>query len=372
MSQSRRRVLFVDDEPRILEAVCRMLRPQRHELEVVIAPGGDEALALLAQDPVDVVVSDMRMPKMDGAELLALVRQNHPRIVRIILSGQSDRDTIVRATRAAHQFLSKPCDPNELRTTIARSCALRDLLPDSAMQERVAALEALPSVPGALEAVRAELAGSASPERLARLIATEPGLASKILQITSTSFFGTPRGILAPGEATKRLGGDVLRAMASGGALPGPGARGLDHGAWAANAQRTAHVARACAKLTAPALADAAEIAGLLHDCGVLALACAPGSTEAARRSHDGGANPVAAGAFLLALWGLPDPVVEAVACHRQPGPQQRHPLLCSLVHAAHVLAGDPSGLLDGAAISPAVTPDQVASWRRIAEGMAT
>jgi HD-like signal output (HDOD) protein/CheY-like chemotaxis protein len=346
-----------------------MLRPQRHELDVVTAPGGDEALALLAQNPVDVVVSDMRMPKMDGAELLALVRQNHPRSVRIILSGQSDRDTIVRATRAAHQFLSKPCDPNELRTTIARSCALRDLLPDPAMQERVAALEALPSVPGALDAVRADLAGSASPERLARLVANDPGLASKILQITSTSFFGTPRGILAPGEATRRLGGDVLRAMAAGGALPGHGARGLDHAALAANAQRTALVARACAKASDPTQADAAEIAGLLHDCGVLALACTPGSTEAMRRGYDGATSPVAAGAFLLALWGLPDPVVEAVACHRHPGAQhQRHPLLCSLVHAAHVLAEDPAGVLDPAVIGPAATPAQLEAWRRIAQ----
>jgi YesN/AraC family two-component response regulator len=98
MGTNRRCVLFVDDEPRILEGIARMLRPQRNEMDILMAPGGEEALAMLATAPVDVVVSDMRMPLMDGATLLAAVRERHPRIVRIILSGQSDRQTIIRAT----------------------------------------------------------------------------------------------------------------------------------------------------------------------------------------------------------------------------------------------------------------------------------
>ncbi len=62
-----RRVLFVDDEPRILEGLRRMLRPQRHEWEMAFAPGGEAALAMMEASPFDVIVSDMRMPGIDGA-----------------------------------------------------------------------------------------------------------------------------------------------------------------------------------------------------------------------------------------------------------------------------------------------------------------
>lgn len=374
MTDTRRRVLFVDDEPHILEGICRMLRPQRGELEVLTAAGGEQALALLASTPVDVVVSDMRMPRMDGTELLAAVRQRHPRSVRIILSGQSDRDTIVRATRAAHQFLSKPCDPRELRATIARSCALRDLLSDPAMQERVASLEALPSAPGALAALRAELAGNASPERLAQLVAADPGLAGKVLQVTATSFFGTPRGILAPAEASLRLGGEVLRTLAGCGALPDTRACGLDLVNWSAAARRTATLARACATATDPSLANAAETAGLLHDCGLLALACSPQEGDLALKiSGDDLAfpTPTAAGAFLLALWGLPDPIVEAVARHRHPGAKPvHHPLLCAVVHVAHCLVDDAGDRLDQGFLDAVVPSGQLAAWHRLATGL--
>ena len=71
-----RRVLFVDDEPRILEGLRRMLRPQRHEWEMAFAPGGEAALAMMEASPFDVIVSDMRMPGMDGATLLCRVREH--------------------------------------------------------------------------------------------------------------------------------------------------------------------------------------------------------------------------------------------------------------------------------------------------------
>lgn len=373
MNGTRRRALFVDDEPRILDGICRMLRPQRGELEVLTAIGGEEALAQLAAAPVDVVVSDMRMPKMDGAELLAAVRQRHPRIVRIILSGQSDRDTIIRATRTAHQFLSKPCDPAELRATIARSCALRDLLPDPIMQERIASLEALPSAPGALDALWTELAGNGSPERVSRLVAADPGLAGKVLQITATSFFGTPRGVLTPGEAALRLGSDVLRTMVGCGALPDAVMSQIDLAKWAATARRTASIARAFAARTDPTLADAAETAGLLHDCGLLALISAPGAAGTILKISGDElaiATPADAGAFLLALWGLPDLIVEAVGRHRHPGARPvRHPTLCGIVHAAHVFAENEEQRLDLAFLNTAIPTFDAESWRQISTG---
>lgn len=375
MSNGRRRLLFVDDEPRILEGIARMLRPQRAELEVLTAPGGAEALALLATEGVDVVISDMRMPLMDGAELLAAVRQRHPRVVRIILSGQSDRDTIVRASRPAHQFLSKPCDPQELRATIARACALRDLLPDPALQERIAALEGMPSAPGVLADLDHELANGASPERVSRLIAGDVGLAAKITQLTTTSFFGTPHGVMAPAEAARRLGMDVLRALTQAGALPGPAEiPGFDWVRWDRDARRTAALARAFAEASDPALATAAELAGLLHDCGQAALVASLGQRYepiASLPRHETPSAELAAfgcshgdaGAFLLALWGLPDEVVESVARHHTPSVRAgRHDRLVALVHAAASLASETA--LDAGFIASAGLAGHLDAWR--------
>lgn len=84
-----KRILFVDDESKILEGLQRMLRPERHRWEMAFASGGAAALSLLEAAPFDVIVSDMRMPGMDGAALLKVVRAKYPNVLRIILSGYS-------------------------------------------------------------------------------------------------------------------------------------------------------------------------------------------------------------------------------------------------------------------------------------------
>jgi YesN/AraC family two-component response regulator len=83
----KKRILFVDDEVNMLQGLRRMLNTMRHEWDMVFVESGQEALALLAQTPCDVIVSDMRMPGMDGVQLLTQVMERFPLTVRIILSG---------------------------------------------------------------------------------------------------------------------------------------------------------------------------------------------------------------------------------------------------------------------------------------------
>ena len=104
-----------------------MLRPQRHEWEMAFAPGGEAALALMEASPFDVIVSDMRMPGMDGATLLCRVREHYPQMVRIVLSGHTELSTALRVVPVAHQFLAKPCDAEMLRVAVERACHLKAL-----------------------------------------------------------------------------------------------------------------------------------------------------------------------------------------------------------------------------------------------------
>ncbi len=119
-----KRILFVDDEPKILDGLRDLLRKERKQWDMVFALGGQEALDELARGRFDVVVSDMRMPGIDGVMLLKMVKEKYPATARIILSGHAEREAVVNALPVAHQFLSKPCDADVLRTVVDRACGL--------------------------------------------------------------------------------------------------------------------------------------------------------------------------------------------------------------------------------------------------------
>src|SRR5690349_17636118 len=104
-------VLFVDDEPRVLDGLRRTLHNHRERWTMRFAKDAAEALAMLAVEPSDVVVADMRMPGMNGGELLRVVHDRFPQTTRIVLSGQTDSFGLCRHLGSVHHYLHKPCDP---------------------------------------------------------------------------------------------------------------------------------------------------------------------------------------------------------------------------------------------------------------------
>src|ERR1700690_3452566 len=118
---NRRRILFVDDEQNVLSGLRNLLRKQRDHWEMLFVTSGAAALAEMEQAPVDVIVSDMRMPGMDGGTLLGHVKERHPSTVRIVLSGYAEREAVSRVMSVAHQFLSKPAEADAVRAVIERA-----------------------------------------------------------------------------------------------------------------------------------------------------------------------------------------------------------------------------------------------------------
>jgi len=141
------RILFVDDEPLILQGLERSLRPLRKEWQAAYATGGEEALALLEKGPFDVIVTDMRMPGMDGAALLDQVTRRYPDIVRMVLSGQSDVESVIKSAGVTHQYLSKPCSIDALKDAVNRAVSLRQLLTNASLKQVVSRMGSIPSVP---------------------------------------------------------------------------------------------------------------------------------------------------------------------------------------------------------------------------------
>jgi response regulator RpfG family c-di-GMP phosphodiesterase len=130
-------LLTVDDEPSVLSALRRLFRPQGWQ--TLQATSGAEALELLSQQPVDLVISDMRMPEMDGAQLLERVRQAHPHTMRVLLTGYADINATVAAINRGeiHRYIAKPWDDQDLLLVV------RDALGRRALERQNQALQRL-------------------------------------------------------------------------------------------------------------------------------------------------------------------------------------------------------------------------------------
>ena len=186
----------------------------REEWEMAFVTSGPEALQLMEQQPFDIIVTDMRMPVMTGAELLEQVKCRFPQCFRIILSGQADQQTILRAVDPTHQYLAKPCDTTELKKRLTRALAVRGLLKNKELQGVVSRLQALPSLPSLFLEVTKELDSSEpSLPRIAHLVSEDMAMTAKILQLVNSAFFGLRCRISSPMQAVQMLGLDTLRAL---------------------------------------------------------------------------------------------------------------------------------------------------------------
>lgn len=357
----KKRILFVDDEPNVLEGFRRMLRGMRHEWEMTFVESGPEALKLLSQEPFDMVVTDMRMPGMDGCQLLTKVQDLHPRSIRVILSGYSDMEMILRSVRVAHQYLSKPCEPETLKSTVARALALRDLLSNEALINVVSRIDTLPSAPTIYHEVVQELSRpDTSIEKVGEIIARDVSMTAKILQLANSAFFGLYRRVNNLERAMVLVGFDTVMALVISVHIfstyvetnvPRLSIPDLwDH------SLKTALFARTIAQEEEQPRKgiDDAFMGGMLHDVGrlvlaanlpdayseVMVLADQTGLGVTRAELDVFGTTHAEVGAYLMGLWGLPDQIVEAIAFHHSPSRcLARSFMPLTAVHAGNALA---------------------------------
>lgn len=366
-----KRILFVDDEPRVLDGLRDLFRKQRKEWDMVFAPGGPEGVAALDAGEFDVVVSDMRMPVMDGNAVLHAARERHPAAARVILSGHAGREAELSAMAVAHQFVSKPCDPATLKSIIERACALPALLRDERLRGLIGALDKLPSTPTLYwELTRAMTNADVSMGALAALVEQDPAMTAKVLQLVNSAAFGSARQHTSVQQALTYLGTQRLKALALSAQVFAEGTRSTPGFDLAAEQQHAARVSTLAQRFLADASrAETAFTAGLLHDVGRIVLAtCAPEAD-----AESAGVTHAEAGAYLLALWGLPLEIVEAVQHHHAPPADATD--ITFAVHVADALAhesastSDPTvgGRLRLEAIEASPFGSQLSRWRAVA-----
>jgi HD-like signal output (HDOD) protein len=359
-SEKKRRILFVDDEELVLKGLQRMLRGMRKEWDMKFVTSARKALELIDLDPFDAVITDMRMPGMDGVELLGEIMKTHPNTVRIILSGQLDQEMILKSVRSAHQHLSKPCEPDLLKSTLAYAFGLRDLLADSTIKNLVSRIESLPSLPSLYVEIMEEVQSeNTSFERVGEIISRDVGMTAKILQMVNSAFFGLRRKISNPKDAVGYLGFETIKSLVLTAKIFSQFDQkklsrfSLDE-LWH-HSMLTGTFAKLVAQMEnqTKEIVDDAYMVGLLHDLGKLVLAqnlteeYQDALTEAVNTNRciweieyeRFGTSHAEMAAYLMGLWGLNFSIVEAIAFHHYPGKRGSQMGILTLVHSANGLA---------------------------------
>jgi HD-like signal output (HDOD) protein/CheY-like chemotaxis protein len=334
----RKRILFVDDDQMVLQGLQMALRRQRHRWDMVFVGSGAAALDELKRSPCDVVVSDMRMPGMDGPALLQRVKEDHPGAARLVLSGQAQRESLVRVMAVAHQFLDKPCRPERLVTALERALELQVLLADEGIRGAVAGLDRLPSLPRSyLELTAAAADPHSGVADLSRIVESDTAMSAKVLQLVNSAYFGLQQPMANVAEAVCFLGAELLKGltltaqlfMTMEGMRPIPG---FSPAELQQHSLQAARLARRFAG-TAP-WADECFTAALVHEIGqmVLAMSLRERFERVLSTAHRErrplhlvekealGVTHAEVGGYLLGIWGLPHAIVDAVVQHHGPG----------------------------------------------------
>jgi len=353
-------ILFVDDDENILRGLKRGMRRHRKEWDMSFASNGEDALALFKDKPVDIIVSDMRMPKMDGAELLERVRQLSPDTARVILSGYAKDEVVLKVVGPAHQYLAKPCDFEVIEDTIRRILRLRKCMGENDVRTILTARTSIPALPKIYQDLLQALESDVSTNKtIAAILEKDIALKALVLKVCNSAFFGLPQTVANLEAAVSLIGFNTLKSLAL--------LEGFFHSLQeyfpetvimerlSANSVDIALMARHIAKKSGleEQICDQVSSAGSLSHIGSLLIAAvwpevfakaAQACEQAQHHTIDRferefmGVDHGLVGGYLLGLWGFPLRLCEAVAYHHRPEMlgDRKHPVLACVHMAQH------------------------------------
>ena len=327
-----RSILFVDDERSILKSLERLFFDS--DLDVSFAESGAEGLRILASQPIDIVVSDMKMPEMDGHQFLRQVKKSFPGTTRIILSGFAG-ESIIDGSNSL--YLMKPWKGEELKATIERIFAARDLYRSLSILEFANKLENLSMIPGIYNSVCTLIEQDADVSAIAAVIEEDPTVTASVLRVVNSAFYNIKTASIT--QAITFLGLPVVKSIVLSCSL----LQSVHIQVAPFNLQRLARhatrtnviVAAIYAKVYGVAMPDSIATAGLLHNIGfVLFLHYFPEKYKyilqeylslegklqlAALEKEQIGVTHAELGGYLLDWWALPYSIVECALFHNTP-----------------------------------------------------
>lgn len=317
-------ILFVDNNENALSGMKRMLYSTKEEWNVFFANSRDTAIEIFEKKPIDVIISDIRMPGIDGNHFLKEVKEKYPKTIRITLSGYANDTLALKNSKIVHQSLIKPTNLQKIKNIIERTIELRETLDNEELLKLVNSLEVLPTLPEIYVKLENEInAKETSIERISKIISSDPSITAKILQLTNSAFFGLPMRISNMTQALNFLGIKLIQTLV----LTIKLFKIMDSNHPSAKTylqvwNHSNQVAIISQKIGKTKLALKSDIeycflGGLLHDIGKLILLNNFSAEEIGEKFSETIHADV--GAYLLGIWGLPEPIIEAVAFHHNP-----------------------------------------------------
>jgi HD-like signal output (HDOD) protein/CheY-like chemotaxis protein len=337
---NKKRILIVDDEVVVLQALHRLLIGMNQQWHMEFTDSAAKALQILSKMSFDVVVADLFMPGMDGTQLLHEVMIKYPQTTRIVMCWQAEQNALRKSFSVAHQFLFKPCESEVLLNMLARAVSQSDRLINERVKKLISQMRTVPSLPSLyVELMREMRTEDPSLQKAGQIIAKDPGMSAKILQLVNSAFFGLPWKVNNPIEATVYLGLETVKALVLSLQVFSMFDRmnikafGFER-LWMHSWECGILAKRICTSERRDlGLAEHAFVTGLLHDIGKLVLACnlpEPYREAVKQAATDRiplwqaenkvfSCSHAEVGGYLLSLWGLANPIVEGVTYHHTP-----------------------------------------------------
>lgn len=394
--------LFVDDEQQILKGLERSLRQLRADWEMTFETDPKRALQLVRKTPFSLIVSDMRMPEMNGVDFLRHVARLCPGAVRVILSGYSDRKLALDSVPVTHVVLAKPCEPAVLHSLLSRMHFLLRMPVDPAMRTRLAAMTSLPVCPLLYQKIVDTLAQpDSSVHEVGKLIVQDLAISAKLLQLVNSAFFGLSRRIVRPEEAVSLLGLELVKNIVLGLGIFSQFDEGrVDASLLGRLTRHSFRVALLASRIAASlpvqkgtTFVDDAFLAGMMHDLGSLVIMeqfshpmfqinpnTSTHEAGCCLEEQSLGLHHCFVGSFLIGIWGLPLAAMNAAAFHHAPAtsPEPFDPVLLA-VHVADALitrqempGQADTELLDMAFLEKVGQADRLPEWKKIYHDIAT
>jgi HD-like signal output (HDOD) protein len=334
------RILYLEESPELVAELVNELR-QHKFWEVAHAENLEEARNLARKQPVDVALLSATMPDTDPVQVAEELTQLHPKLTTFILAPDAESGGGLAYASGRFQFLPKPCNPQALISAVERTALLVSWLNNNTTLALVSGLHSLPTIPSNYQGViRTIHSPDSSIQDIGEAISKDMGITSRVLQVANSAYYGYSKKITSPTEAAQLLGIETLRSLVRythvlNNFPQTPASNAIFDKVWR-HSIGVAAIARRIAMLETnnETLAEEAFTAGLLHDIGKLILiGIKPDEYKEVIRQAAEAKTPIhlleriklgtthaETGGYLLSLWGIPFPILEAVAWHHFPG----------------------------------------------------
>ena len=330
-------ILFIDDQPEEAE-ILKTFFEGSADYKLFFTSDQDKVLELIPEKEISIVFSDLHMPGKNGIQLLQLVKEKNPQIIRILFSNNLERNLSAEAAQVSHLTLLKPFEKDSIFKILKRTELLKKYLDNNPLSTLINGLSELPTLPDTYVKLDQELSEeSISLHKIGEIISHDISFTIKILKIVNSSFFGLAKQITDPVQAVNFLGRNILKSLMLFHQLSIRFT--LDKQLQKYFEQLWIHgnkVGRFAKEVIHKTLGEEVEmmedayIAGLLHDIGkvvLLELKDYPSKvfqlmekenirySQAEYKLYQ--TSHAEVGAYFLALWGVPERIINAVYSHK-------------------------------------------------------